>query len=81
MDLILTDLGMPGMTGWELAGRVRALDPAVTIVFVTGWGEDVDRRAAGEAGADLVLAKPFSIEDVARAIMLAATRIETQKAA
>jgi signal transduction histidine kinase/ActR/RegA family two-component response regulator len=80
-QLLITDLGMPGMTGWELAGRVRALDPAVTIVFVTGWGEDVDRRAAGEAGADLVLAKPFSIEDVARAIMLAATRIETQKAA
>jgi signal transduction histidine kinase/HAMP domain-containing protein/ActR/RegA family two-component response regulator len=80
-QLVITDLGMPGMTGWELAGRVRALDPAVTISFVTGWGEDVDRRAAGEAGADLVLAKPFSIADVSRAIRLAADRIEKQKAA
>jgi signal transduction histidine kinase/ActR/RegA family two-component response regulator len=80
-QLLITDLGMPGMTGWDLAGRVRALDPAVTIVFVTGWGEDVDRRAASAAGADLVLAKPFSIDDVACAIRLAADRIEMRRAA
>ena len=80
-QLVITDLGMPGMTGWELARRVRAVDPAVTIVFVTGWGEGLDRRAAGEAGADLVLAKPFSVDDLVRAIRLAADRVETKKAA
>jgi CheY-like chemotaxis protein len=80
-QLLITDLGMPGMTGWELAGRARALDPAMTIAFVTGWGEDVDRHAADEAGADLVLAKPFSIEDVAHAIRLAVDRLDTPKAA
>ena len=80
-QLMITDLGMPGMTGWELTRRVRVLDPALTIVFVTGWGEDLDRLAAGEAGADLVLAKPFSVEDLARAIRLAADRIGMQKAA
>ena len=80
-QLVFTDLGMPGMTGWELARRVRALDPSVTIVFVTGWGEDVDRRAAEDAGADLVLSKPFEVEDVARAIRLAAARMEAKEAA
>ncbi len=70
-QLVLTDLGMPGMTGWELTRELRALDPEVTIVFVTGWGEDVDTRAAGETGADLVIAKPFEVTDVARAIALA----------
>jgi signal transduction histidine kinase/HAMP domain-containing protein/ActR/RegA family two-component response regulator len=80
-QLVLTDLGMPSMTGWELARRVRAIDPQVTIVFVTGWGEDVDRRAAGEAGADMVLAKPFSFEDVSRAIALAAERAGAQRIA
>jgi signal transduction histidine kinase/ActR/RegA family two-component response regulator len=74
-QLVLTDLGMPGMTGWELTRRLRALDPAVTIVFVTGWGEDVDTRAAGETGADLVLAKPFELADVAHAIHLAGERL------
>ena len=80
-QLLVTDLGMPGMTGWELARAVRALDPAVTIVFVTGWGEDVDRGTAGAAGADLILAKPFGVEDVARAIRIAGDRTEMKKAA
>ena len=80
-QLVMTDLGMPGMTGWELARRLRALDPDVAIVFVTGWGEDVDARAATEAGADLVLAKPFNFDDVARAIRLAAQRRERREAA
>ncbi len=73
-QLVLTDLGMPGMTGWELTRRLRAMDPSVTIVFVTGWGEDVDSRAAGETGADLVLAKPFELTDVECALRLAAAR-------
>jgi signal transduction histidine kinase/ActR/RegA family two-component response regulator/HAMP domain-containing protein len=74
-QLVLTDLGMPDMTGWELTRLLRAIDPEVTIVFVTGWGQDVDSRAATETGADLVLAKPFEMADVARAISLASTRL------
>jgi CheY-like chemotaxis protein len=62
----MTDLGMPGMTGWQLASHVRALDPDVTIAFVTGWGEEVSQEAMRGAGADLVVAKPFTIEDVER---------------
>ncbi|MBI5710583.1 MAG: response regulator [Candidatus Eisenbacteria bacterium] len=73
-QLALTDLGMPGMTGWDLARRMRALDPALTIVFVTGWGEEVDPAAVREAGADLVVAKPFTIEDVMHAARFAAER-------
>ncbi len=80
-SLVLTDLGMPGMTGWELARRLRTMDPDVTIVFVTGWGEDVDHRAAGDAGASLVLAKPFNLEDVERAVRLAGQRLSERMAA
>jgi CheY-like chemotaxis protein len=80
-QLVLMDLGMPGMTGWELARRVRDLDSDVTVAFVTGWGEDVDPRAASGVGADLVLAKPFDLEDVERALRVAAGRAETRKAA
>jgi len=79
-QLVMTDLGMPGMTGWDLARRLRDLDLDVTIVFVTGWGENVDTGAAGHAGVDLVLAKPFNLEDVARTIRLAARPRERQAA-
>src|SRR5438132_425031 len=45
-DAVLTNLGMAGMNGWEFAERLRAVDPNVAILFITGWGlreEDQDR--------------------------------------
>jgi signal transduction histidine kinase len=73
-DLVLTDLGMPGMNGWQLCQSLRALDAGVTIAFVTGWGEEVDLEHAGRAGADTVVAKPFSLEDLERVARLAGKR-------
>jgi signal transduction histidine kinase/CheY-like chemotaxis protein len=73
-DLILSDVGMPGMTGWEFARRVRTLDPDVTIVFVTGWGEEITPEAAEEAGGNLVVPKPFTLEQIAAALALASDR-------
>jgi signal transduction histidine kinase/HAMP domain-containing protein len=73
-DLVLTDLGMPGMNGWQVCEALRAVDRDVTIAFVTGWGEEVDLERADRAGADAVVAKPFSIEDVERVTRLAAGR-------
>ncbi len=63
-DLVFTDLGMPGMTGWELSRAIRDRDPEVTIAIITGWGADVDSEALGQAGGDAVVSKPFTIEDV-----------------
>ena len=37
-DAVISNLGMAGMNGWELAERLRALDEGITILFVTGWG-------------------------------------------
>jgi DNA-binding response OmpR family regulator len=37
-DAVISNLGMAGMNGWELAERLRALDESITILFVTGWG-------------------------------------------
>ncbi|MEK7824410.1 MAG: response regulator, partial [Candidatus Eisenbacteria bacterium] len=73
-DLVLTDLGMPGLDGWQVCQSMRALDDAVTIAFVTGWGEGVDLERVRRAGAQTVVAKPFSIEDIEGAVQLAADR-------
>jgi signal transduction histidine kinase/ActR/RegA family two-component response regulator len=59
-DLILSDLGLPGMDGYELARQLRAR-PAfgrVVLVALTGYGRDEDRRRAVEAGFDHHLVKP-----------------------
>ncbi len=60
-DLICTDLGMPGMSGWELIARARQLDGELQTVLVTGWGEQIDQETARVRGADAVVAKPFDL--------------------
>ncbi len=59
-DVALLDIGMPGMNGYELARAFR-LEPwgqTPTLVALTGWGQDEDRRRAAEAGFDRHLTKP-----------------------
>ncbi|MBI5167649.1 MAG: response regulator [candidate division NC10 bacterium] len=67
-DLVLTDLGMPGMSGYDVAKRIRELRLEIPLILITGWGDQVDQARIREAGIDLVLAKPFKIEQVAKAM-------------
>ncbi|MBI2218126.1 MAG: GAF domain-containing protein [Candidatus Rokubacteria bacterium] len=67
-DLILTDLGMPEMTGWELARIVKERSPDMPVGLITGWGlrplgTEEQRRAV-----DFVVAKPFTIDGLLGAI-------------
>jgi len=61
-DVVLLDLGMPDMDGFEVASRIRKQPELVGIVLValTGWGQPEDRRATRAAGFDLHLVKPVS---------------------
>jgi PAS domain S-box-containing protein len=63
-DLVISDLAMPNMNGYELAQRVRD-DPAIAelvLVALTGYGQESNRRRAREAGFDDYLVKPVSLE-------------------
>jgi signal transduction histidine kinase/ActR/RegA family two-component response regulator len=73
-DIVLSDLGMPGMTGWDLVRALRENDATIPIVLVTGWGDTVEESFARKAGVDLVISKPFTIDDIARALALAQHR-------
>jgi CheY-like chemotaxis protein len=79
-DLVFTDLGMPGMTGWELARALRARDADVLIAIITGWGAEVSPDAMREAGADAVVGKPFTLEDVEGLLELARERSQKRAA-
>ena len=58
-DLILLDLGLPGIDGFELARRLRGIVRAETrLIALTGYGSDADRRRSREAGFDDHLVKP-----------------------
>ena len=63
-DLVFTDLGMPGMNGWEVAAGVKALSPSTPVGLITGWGANVDEKRMKEAGVDLIVSKPFRFDEV-----------------
>jgi two-component system CheB/CheR fusion protein len=59
-DVVLLDIGMPGLDGYEVARRLRALrrSEPLRIIAVTGWGQEADRTRSREAGFDVHLVKP-----------------------
>lgn len=68
--LVLLDLGMPGMTGYEVAKQLRQtlLGQHLVLVAVTGYGQDAERLHA--AGFDRHLLKPVRIEDLASVLAM-----------
>jgi signal transduction histidine kinase/ActR/RegA family two-component response regulator len=83
-DAVFTDIGMPGMNGWELARSVRARDGRVPLAVITGWGNAVGAHEQSEAGVNWVVTKPFTAariselaHEVSRYIYEAAEDAET----
>jgi len=68
--LVLLDLGMPGMDGYEVARQIRSdrRHDGLLLVAVTGWGQEGDRERTRAAGFDHHLVKPVSVE-VLQALM------------
>jgi len=62
---VFTDLGMPGMSGWELARAIRERSKEIPIALITGWGEAVGSDEQKNARIDWVLTKPFSVNRIA----------------
>jgi CheY-like chemotaxis protein len=63
-DLVISDLGMPEMTGWQVAQKIRQYDAKVPIVFITAVGEYVDPEKIVALGVLTVLRKPFRLAEV-----------------
>jgi len=71
-DLVLLDIGMPGMSGYDVARRLRSRTGThPKIVAVTGWGADEDRARSQEAGFDRHLVKPVDESALRQALTLA----------
>ncbi|ELX08828.1 autoinducer 2 sensor kinase/phosphatase LuxQ [Janthinobacterium sp. HH01] len=67
-EIVLLDIGLPFMDGYEACKRMRAMKgDAVRIVALTGWGQESDRRRAADAGFDAHLTKPVEFARLADA--------------
>ena len=64
-DAVFTDVGLPGMSGWEVARAVRERDERVALAVITGWGDTVTPEEQSEAQADWIVPKPFTVERIA----------------
>ena len=65
-DIVLTDLGMPDMTGWEVTRAIKATHPSTPVLLITGWG-DVMEPPEGTL-VDGVVTKPFDVTRLAAAV-------------
>jgi CheY-like chemotaxis protein len=81
--VVLLDIGMLGMDGYEVARRLRAdfPDRRVALVAMTGWGQEEDRRRAREAGFDHHLTKPADMTALQTLLVSLPTEAPSEKEA
>ena len=79
-DVLLLDLGMPGLNGFEIARRIRQQPwgQSVDLIAVTGWGQEQDRRRTKEAGFNAHLTKPVSPAELFGALATAVQNAAAQ---
>ena len=68
VDVVITDLGMPDMTGWDVARAVRRARPGLAIGLVTGWAVALELSEEERRAVDFVIAKPYTIEALRAAL-------------
>jgi signal transduction histidine kinase/ActR/RegA family two-component response regulator len=68
VDLVLTDLGMPDMTGWEVAEAVGQRWPHLPVGLITGWGARSDATLEQRRSVAFIVAKPFTIDGLLASI-------------
>jgi two-component system cell cycle sensor histidine kinase/response regulator CckA len=63
-DIVLTDLGMPGMSGWEVCRIIKEISPHTPVGMITGWGVEKIRNEVEEYGLDFFISKPFDFNHI-----------------
>jgi len=67
-DMVLTDLGMPAMNGWEVVKWVKSKTPQIPVGLITGWGRNLEEEKIKESGVDLIIGKPFQVSEILEAV-------------
>lgn len=78
-DLVILDVGLPDINGFELCRRLLALQPDLPVIFLTARSEEVDRLLGLEIGADDYVAKPFSPREVCARVRTLLRRLQKQQ--
>ena len=63
-DLVFTDLGMPGMSGWEVTEKIKSINDKVPAALITGWNVKLDESEMNDCRINFVVQKPFKMEQI-----------------
>jgi len=67
-DLVITDLGMPLMSGWQVAEKMKGINKRVPVALITGWNVELKESEMKENYVDFIIKKPFAVNQVLRLI-------------
>ena len=75
--MILLDIGLPRLNGYEAARRIREQQrrQGLTLVALTGWGQEEDRRRSEEAGFDAHMVKPVDLDALTKLLAESGARL------
>lgn len=79
-DLVLLDVMMPGLSGYNVCGKIRNQDPSTPILMLTAKGEEIDKVVGLEKGADDYVTKPFGIHELLARIRALLRRTQAREA-
>ena len=77
VDVVFTDIGMPEMSGWELASEIRKRSKTIPLAIVSGWADAISCDARQAIKADWVVSKPFDIATIAEIANEVAGRLKS----
>lgn len=63
-DMVMTDLGMSGISGWEVVKICKSIRSHIPVIMVSGWGNQIDDEMVGQSYLDGIMAKPFEINKI-----------------
>jgi CheY-like chemotaxis protein len=79
-DLVFTDLGMPDLSGWEVAKKIKNINGQVPIVLVTGWNVVIEDDKKKSNDVDMVIQKPFQVDQILSTVQEVINTGEKRKA-
>ncbi len=79
-DLVITDLSMPGISGWQVAEQVKKRSPSIPVILVSGWAIQQDDARLRESGIDFILQKPCTLSDFEEMVEKALSSIDGEEA-
>ncbi|MEE8381354.1 MAG: PAS domain S-box protein [Thermodesulfobacteriota bacterium] len=67
-DLVFTDLGMPGMSGWQVAEKVKSINKNTSVVLITGWSLELNESETEKSSVDFIVNKPFEVKQILKLV-------------